>query len=348
MRILIASVTNASAEVLREHVASVRALELPPRVTTSLAYISDGLSDEALAVLEDAGADVADALPKPEDATHAVTEVTHEWALPTFGWLAREKQRLLDLAVERRYDGIFFVDSDLVLGPETLASLIYADKDVTSAVFWTRWQPDAPALPQVWLQHPYGLEGRGLTQPEFLRKLHGRELVRVAGLGACTLIRARVFDRVRWFPLVDGLPTWGMWQGEDRHFCVNAERAHVELWADAWPDIFHIYRPSDLAKLDAWRGSVRARASSADIGDYVSFTLEPVEERGLLGHREHVRGRLGTLALLPEVEEAIRETPVGSTRIVKLDFPPWYEIPDYAGTSKHVLLRMLDVKTSDA
>src|SRR5690606_15340026 len=207
-------VTNKSAEVLRPHIESILAQDLPKRVTLDLAYIADGLDAEAEKVLSDAGARVSEALPKPEAATYAVTEVTHEWSLASFGWLAREKQRLLDLAAEERYDAIFFVDSDLVLGPETIASLIHSSKDVTSAVFWTRWQPGAPPLPQVWLRHPYEMDGRGMKSHDFLRRLDERTLLRVGGLGACTLIRARVFDRVRWWPLVDGLPSEGMWQGE--------------------------------------------------------------------------------------------------------------------------------------
>lgn len=345
MRILLASVTNAPPEILREHLNSVQNLSLPERVTLDLAYISDNLTPEALEMLSDAGASVADALPKPDDARYAVSEVGHDWALPTFGWLAREKQRLLDHAREGRYDGIFFVDSDLVLGEETLASLIYAQKDVVSAVFWTRWTPEAPPLPQVWMRHPYEFDGRGMEAAEFLRSLDERGLLQVGGLGACTLIRERVFERVAWFPLVDGLPSGGMWQGEDRHFCVRAARNHVEMWADAWPEIFHIYRPSDLGKLEEWRETrplpVEGRP---EVGDLVSLALEAVEEKELSARRTHVRGRLGSLSLLPEIEDALSEMRVGDVRVVRVFFPLWWEIEAYRGKEKNVLVRLLGAK----
>ena len=346
MRILVASVTNKGPEILGPHIRSVLAQDLPPRVKVDLAYISDGLSEEALDILSEAGASVADALPKPDDATYAVTEETHEWNLPTFGWLAREKQRLLDHAKDGRYDGIFFVDSDLVLGPETLASLIHAQKDVVSAVFWTRWQKDAPLMPQVWLRHPYEMSGRGLRADEFLRSLGEKGLVRVGGLGACTLIRERVFDRVRWFPLVDGLPSGGMWQGEDRHFCVHAARGHVEMWADAWPDIFHIYRPSDLPRLQGWLEGLPPRPEKPSRGAWVSFTVEAVEEKDLHGHREYVRGRVGNLEVLPEIEETILSMKVGETRVVEAEFPAWSRVEAYRGRKRHLLLRLLDVKVA--
>jgi hypothetical protein len=344
VRILVASVTNKPVEILQPHLASVLAQELPSRVKMDLAYIVDGVTPEAEALLVEAGARVAEALPKPSDATYNVTEETHEWSEPSFGWLAREKQRLLDLAVEDRYDGIFFVDSDLVLGPETLASLVLSHKDVTSAVFWTRWTREAPPLPQVWQRHPYEFDGRGLRADEFLRRLDERSLMRVGGLGACTLIRSGVFSRVRWFPLVDGLPRGGMWQGEDRHFCVHAAREHVELWADAWPDIHHLYRPTDIDRISEWKAILPARPTKPARGDVVSLVLETVEEPGLKDHREHIRGVLGSLPVLGEIEDAVFSLERGEDRIVRVEFPAWWSVSEYRGKTKHVLLRLLDIK----
>lgn len=346
MRILLASVTNRDVDVLTPHLASVKALRLPPDVTLDLAYISDDLSEDAERLLVDAGARIAAALPKPDDATYAVTEDTHEWAMPTFGWLAREKQRLLDLAADEDYDGIFFVDSDLVLGPDTLASLITASKEVVSAVFWTSWTRDSPPLPQVWMRHPYDFAGRGVRADEFLRSLDEKSLRKVGGLGACTLISADVFDRVRWFPLVEGLPSGGMWQGEDRHFCVYAARNHVDLWADAWPDIFHIYRPSDINALETWKPA--GHVSSPRVGDWVSLLLEPVEEKELTSVSFPVRGRLGVLDTLPEVEDAVASMHVGEVRIVPVTFPSWWSLESYRGRTLHIIVRLVDAKTYTA
>lgn len=351
MRILVASVTNRGSEVIAPHIASIRALDLPPRVEASYIYISDAAPPESVKLLTDAGATVFPALPKPADAGYAVTETTHEWNLATFAWLAREKQRLLDLAVEERFDAVFLVDSDLVLGPETLASLVYAAKDIVSAVFYTRWQPSAPPLPQVWLSHPYDFKGRSgttfLEPHEFLGRLARRDLMEVGGLGACTLIRTAVLDRVGFFPLVEGLPSGGMWQGEDRHFCVRAARSHVSLWADAWPDIVHLYRPSDVATISEALAAQPKRVSRASWGDAVSAILEPLEEPELakMGFRHHLRGRVGQMKVLPEIEEALLSTDVGDERIVKVRFPEWWGVPPLRGATKSILLRVLDAKT---
>ena len=350
MKILVASVTNRGAEVLGPHIDSIRGLELPKDVEVSLAYVSDGLDSTAKRVLLEAGAEVLPASPKPSDAAYAVTETSHEWNVPTFQWLAREKQRLLDLAVAEGFDRVFFVDSDLILGPETLASLVSCGKPIVSAVFWTSWSPSDPPLPQVWLTHPYEFQGRSgtsyLSSEDFLRRLGNGDLLEVGGLGACTLIDTDVLDRVRFFPLLDGLPSGGMWQGEDRSFCLRATRAHIPLFADAWPDIFHVYRPSDVARISEVVDARLERRTSAEVGDFVSVILEPLEEAELAsqGYKHHLRGRLGTFKVLHEIEEALREMSVGEERIVRVRFPLWWTLETYRGTSKAVLVRLLDVK----
>ena len=354
MKILAASVTNRGPEVLGPHLKRIQQLVLPRGVTLDLAYISDAAPPESEKLMHDAGVRVAAAYPKTSGEAYAVNETTHVWNLPTFVWLAREKQRLMDLAVEEGYDAIFFVDSDLVLSEDTLASLVAARKPIVSAVFWTRWVPNAPPMPQVWLTHPYEMNGRSgvryLQQHEFLKRLAHRELVEVGGLGACTLIDAKVLPKVPFYPLLEGLPSGGMWQGEDRSFCIRAQQAHIPLWADAWPDILHLYRPSDVDLYHHTGWARPARKTRASVGDWVSFTLETLEELEVIrmDRREHVRGRLGTLKILPEIEAAILATDAGDERIVKVTFPVWWPIEVYRGVTKSILLRVLDVKDGSA
>lgn len=347
MRVLVASVTRAEPAVLRAHLQTILWQQLPKSVSIDLLYITDpALSDDAAMVLAAAGVRTMRASPKPQGAEYAVDSETHRWTIPTFHWLAREKQRLLDLAVQERYDALWLIDSDLLCAPDTLHSLLATEKPVVSAVFWTRWTPDSPPLPQVWVTHPYGFQGRGIEQHEFLRKLASRELVRVGGLGACTLIRAEVFDRVSFWPLIDGLPTHGMWQGEDRHFCIRAERNHVELWADAWPDVWHCYRPEDVEQIEQRLFDLQPGQEFATprVGDLVSLTFEPCEEPAIAGHVQHVRGRLGALPILPELEAVVKEMRVGDERFIRVNFPLWYPLEPYRGNSRTVRVRLLSAK----
>lgn len=345
MKILAGGVINQHQATLEAHLESLR----------RTADAADADVDFAFKVDPTAPDENADALPglvregaeKPAESRYEPHEDTTEWNEPTFHWLARERQSLLDLAADNHYDAVFLVDSDLILGPETLPSLMAAGKPITSAVFWTRWKPNQTPMPNVWLKHPYSFEARGWEGHEFLTALADRQLVDVTGLGACTLIRTDVLDRVRYHPLLEGLPQDGMWRGEDRSFSIRAERAHVGMFADAWPDIFHAYRPSDREHLqDAldWTGSISK--PNAEIGDLISAIIEPLQEPKLQGHSEHVRGPLGALGLLPGFRETLLELPVGEEALVRVTFPPWYKINRYRGQSKAFRLTLVDAKSN--
>jgi hypothetical protein len=298
-------------------------------------------------VLYDSGVRVLtnDAKTRPAGAEYVVASDTHHWQEATFYWLAEQKQRILDLAREEEYDAVWLVDTDLLVEPGTLQSLIDAEKPIVSAVFWTAWQQGHAPLPQVWLQHPYGFAGWRIQEHEFFRRLSQRQLLRVLGLGACTLIRTETLEHVCYWPYLDGLPRFGMWQGEDRTFCVRANRAHIPLFADAWPDIFHVYRPEDREFIpNALDFLAEENPVAAEIGSLISAIIEPLEEPGLMNLKLHLRGRLGGLNILPEIEQDLLDLPVGEECITKLHFPSWYELEQYRGQTKLVRLRLLDVK----
>lgn len=364
MRILLASVTNAPPEILSRHLDSISRLALPKGCSLDLAYVTDPeCPEESLRLLDEvSGLSTFYGDEKPEGAEYEIGPNTHHWTKPTFYWLADQKEFLLRKAEEELYDAVFFVDSDLILDEGTLSSLIMTKKEIVSAVFWTKWQKDSPPLPQVWMTHPYEFQGKGVEPHEFLRSLTQRELIRVGGLGACTLMHSRVFEKLSWLP-VPGLPEDGMWQGEDRHFCVRATRNHVELWADSWPDLLHLYREEDLQRSlndrllwdeenKTWQWTTEY-AGRPEFGDLISLVLETTEEKAFSGRQRYLRGRLGQLRLLPALEDAILSMKPGEDRLVRVRFPMWWDVPrtfmgvklmPYAGETKSILVRLLDAK----
>ena len=352
MRILCGACVRQNSTVLAAHLQTMKWQVTDAEV--DLCYINDLDVDDAdykaaSDVLFNSGVRVlnTDVQTRPEGAEYVVASDTHHWNEPTFYWLAEQKQKLLDLALKEDYDYVFLVDTDLLLDPGTLQSLINSEVPVVSAVFWTSWQQGVAPLPQVWLQHPYGFDGSRVKEPEFFRRLVRRELLHVTGLGACTLIGIEAVEKdvARYWPYLPGLPTGGMWQGEDRTFSVRANRSHLPLFADAWPDVAHIYRPEEIPQIGMWLSYLgMEHPVSPTFGNFVSFSIEPLEEPTLAGKKLHIRGRFGQPKMLPEIEYDLADLSVGQSAITKLHFPNWYEKEAYRGHTKLVRLTLNDVK----
>ncbi len=353
MKILGGAVVRQDPRILAAHLKTMKWQELRDGHTLDLAYVVDLDIDspgyrEALDLLTD-DPDIrpimTDVMERPAGAEYEAGEDTHRWQIATFQHLARLKQTFLDYAVEHGYDAVFMVDTDLLLDRHTLQSLIDTGMPVVSGVFWTSWASDSPPLPQVWQRHPYELGTVKLPEHKFLSNISKRQLQQVGGLGACTLIDVKLLDKLRYWPFLEGLPTEGMWQGEDRHFCIRANRAHIQLWADPWPDIYHVYRPSYVEHIPNVMGYLEfADLPSADIGDLVSFTLEELDTPALAGLRMHVRGRLGQLELLPEIETDLQSLAPGQECLTRVSFPLHYPVEDLRGQTRLMRIKLLAVK----
>ncbi|KLU62984.1 glycosyl transferase family 2 [Peptococcaceae bacterium CEB3] len=189
----------------------------------------------------------------PGDDRYVCDRETHHWCPGLILKVAHYKDFLIELALKEAYDHLFLVDSDLYLHPQTLRHLVSLGTDIVSEVFWTRWRPDMPLLPQVWLSDEYTLyesapsegvlseEEIALRARRFLSLLSRPGTYRVGGLGACTLISREALSRGVSFRRIYNLS----FLGEDRHFCVRAAALGLELYADTHFPPFHFYRESD-------------------------------------------------------------------------------------------------------
>ncbi len=285
---------------------------------------------------------------RPVDAAYAVNEVTHQWQVSTFDHLARCKQLLLDYAVSEGFTHVMLVDSDLLLEHSTLQSLYACNVDIVSGVFWTAWQPGTPPLPQTWLAHPYVLEGLGMQQHEYLSALDNHALVRVLGGGACCLIKTSVLNKVRYSPRL-ALPEGGMWQGEDRTLAVLAQQRHVKQYADAWPRIYHAYRPADRTPEQlalVWQELSAPKQIYAKLGDMVSIRLTPLEDPPLQDAIDpsiaNTRVRLGSGKLCNELEHALQDMHLGSSKVVDIAINAGH--PVYPPGKRAILVELIDAR----
>jgi hypothetical protein len=355
-RVLVGAVCRQQPNVLDAHLKTLIAQRLPPGVTFDFLWVDDNDNPDSKELLHALG-QTFPITSRPKDAEYAIGPETHEWNVSTFEHLAVCKQLILRHAKSNRYDYVWLVDTDLLLDPSTFESMYWQKRPITSAVFWTNWvsSADTSLGPNVWLSHPYGLAGKNKTQHEFLQGLADRQFMEVAGGGACILIHHKAFENVHYHPRLAGLPDEGMWQGEDRTFSIVAERLHIKQYADAWPDIFHAYHPQD--RTDEVLGSALAmlqsdRQAYAKYGDLVNFTLEALEEPALVDEILPVRGRLGGINMLPQIEATLLNLRVGEEAIFNIHFPYWYPaiqiinnpVVNYADTNKTFRIRLIDAK----
>lgn len=201
-------------------------------------------------------------------STYTCNETTHVWTDELVWRVAGFKDQLIARAKEDDYDGLFLLDSDLLLQPATLETLVASEKDIVSEIFWTSWTPDSLPVPQVWLTDQYTqyelkhrletltAEEQYLRKYAFYEKLRVPGLYEVGGLGACTLIRRKALLAGVNYSRIHNVTFWG----EDRHFCIRAVALGFSLFADTHCPAFHLYRDSDFPEATVWMKQIYGSA----------------------------------------------------------------------------------------
>lgn len=358
-RILVASVIRKPAIVLRAFLETLRRQVLD-RADLSYHFVtdfaaSDSFAAEALKVLSEFCAKEARATFQQHHSNlgqdYGEGPQTRHWAPSAFARVGALKNTLIQKALSEGFDALWLVDADVLCDNWTLQSLRDCEQPIVAAVYWTQWQRplegDAAVVhagPQVWLRHPYRLDGHGYSEAEFRAALIARRLVRVWGLGACTLFHRGALEKgVSFAPVPEGLPQGPMSDGEDRHLSERARRLHVPLYADAWPDVYHAYHPAEYPDAHSWVIKLSAqRPVQPNFGDLVSARVQNLEQPEVAP--QWVRGRLGVLGVVPELEEAIASLSVRGERVVRVHFPVHYPLEFYRLKSFLFHVKLLDCK----
>ncbi len=255
-KILVGACIRQSHEVLKEFLTSLQELQ-NDALEVNYFFIDDNTEQDSTnllyAFMQETPARVKVQYARSNDSYYHCSEVTHHWSEDLVWKVARLKNNIINYALEQQYDYLFLIDSDILLHPDTLHHLVSLKKDIVSEVFWTRWQPDYPELPQVWLYDTYTMYEHAINEPltqeeivtrqnEFISKLRIPGVYPVGGLGACTLISRNALKKGVNFSRISNITFWG----EDRHFCVRAAAYDLGLWVDTHYPAYHIYRKSLL------------------------------------------------------------------------------------------------------
>ncbi|MFA4927557.1 MAG: glycosyltransferase family 2 protein [Patulibacter sp.] len=270
-RVLIASPVRQQPAKLCAFLESLEGLDRTG-LRLEFAFVDDNDDPESSALLRAfAPNDTVRFLPAgPPGDLYVTDDETHRWQTSLTDRVAAFKDRFLEIVRDEGFDAVFLVDSDLVLQPQTVRHLVDQPVLICSEVFWTRWEPGGPELPQVWCHGQYSLfrlergeeigpdEIQRRTE-EFVSMLRTPGRYEVGGLGACTLVRREAIERGVRFARVPNLLAFG----EDRDFCARAAALGIGLYVDTHHPPLHLYRERDLDRVAAFRDDPAIGGASA-------------------------------------------------------------------------------------
>ena len=318
--ILIASSVRQKPEILAEFLKSLQNLD---NIGFEIKYcfIDDNTNPVASEMLHSFAPDQSHIILTKAEGEYDCTPQTHHWTHKQMDRVARQKDEILKYSASNRFH-TFLVDSDLVLHPWTLQQLWFSDRDVISEIFWTKWKPGEPPLPQVWVEGQYTLFWRepgeilaneeiGFRMYNFFSVLKKPGIYEVGGLGACTLIRNNAIKKGLCFKRIPNLDL----TGEDRHFSIRASVLGIHLYVDTHLPAYHIYRPDDLNNLPVYKEKCRLSVTESLKNKIHPSRLEP--QSSLQELRTVKNERKLTLVMLVR-NEADRYLPIMLQQIVPI------------------------------
>ena len=217
IRVLIAAPLKQEPKIFREYQNALDRLIIPNGVTVDRFFVVNDC-DEVIPEIRNAEYIVINTGDRYDKAVN-----DHIWTSDNLDKMPRLRNACIQRVRYGLYDYLFSIDTDLVLQPETLETLLDADKDIVSEIFWTNgwcnaWMHDQSA----------GMKAEWSTPG----------LYRVGMTGACTLMKAEVFDAgVDYSPIPNIKSLWG----EDRFFCIRAACHGFEMWVDSHFPAEHLF-----------------------------------------------------------------------------------------------------------
>ena len=222
IKVLITAPLKQDAGIFREYQRSLDELEIPEGVTVDRFFVVNDCPELIPEIRGDYV--VANTGDRYEKAVN-----DHIWTHDNLTKMHGLRNLTVKRALDGGYDYWFSVDTDIILHPLTLKTLLNADKDIVSEVFWTQ-APSGVYWCNAWMCD----QAAGML-PEWRQP----GLYQVGMTGACTLVNTNVFKAgVDYSPIPNIVKA--LW-GEDRHFCIRAACHGFEMWLDTHYPAEHLF-----------------------------------------------------------------------------------------------------------
>ena len=222
-RVLITAPLRQEPDVFEAYQDGLDRLEIPEDTEVSRFFVVNDC-DEVIPHIRNAEYIVADT-----GETYQKTSNDHLWTMDLMWKMGELRNRTIREMLDGGFDYWLSIDTDIVVAPETLKTLMDADKDIVSEIFWTQ-APNGKYWCNAWMVD------QSMGMPEEWRK---PGLYRCGMTGALTLVKRKVFEAGVDYSRIPNINT--ALRGEDRHFCVRAACAGFELWIDSHCPARHLY-----------------------------------------------------------------------------------------------------------
>ncbi|NGX34270.1 MAG: hypothetical protein K1060chlam1_00621 [Candidatus Anoxychlamydiales bacterium] len=264
LRILVGCPVYQKPAILKECLESLKGLE-KKSFTLDYFFIDNNNLEESSQLLKDFSQELSQKsnvliLSMKNDSNYICDENKHHWNEQAIWRVAKFKDLIIQKAITESYDYLFLIDSDVAVHPKTINQLLESKKDIISNIYWTKWDLNSDFLPQVWLMDNYKLfkieaseyateEDIKKRTDDFLTMLKKPGLYEVGGLGGCILISKKALKKGVCFERINNVTIFK----EDYHFCLKAVVLGLSLFVDTHYPAFHIYRESDLTRLQDFK-----------------------------------------------------------------------------------------------
>lgn len=236
-KILITAPARQELKVFHEYQQSVDNLVVPDGFTLDRFYVINDCPELIPALHTDAHYRVFNT-----GEAYAKTHNDHIWSDSNMRTMETLRNLTIQYALDNGYDYWFSVDTDLVLHPLTLKTLIEADKDIISEIFWSTSQ-DVNTWCNAWMCD----QGSGMPA-----EWRNPGLYQCGMTGACTLVKRHVLEAGVSYLHIPNIQRALF--GEDRHFCVRAAVHGFELWVDTHYPATHLYTENEYQKYMRTKG----------------------------------------------------------------------------------------------
>ena len=236
-RVLITAPARQEPKIFKEYRDSIDRLVIPDGVTVDTYYVVNNCP-ELLPCLHPGDHYIE----FDTNESYSKTHNDHIWSRSNMTMMETLRNMTIDYALIHGYDYWFSIDTDLVLHPLTLQTLLEADKDIVSEIFWSV-SKDIHRWCNAWMYD----QGSGML-PEW----NTPGLYQCGMTGACTLVKRKVLTAGVNYT---NIPNIHYLYGEDRFFCVRAAVHGFELWVDTHYPATHLYTEMEYIKYMNQKGA---------------------------------------------------------------------------------------------